>query len=262
MASASRSLACFASVLLGFAAVFLLGGLSWLPWDLRPGSPVGQSLGIAAALILLSTLCYVPLRRSDGGRWGKPAVQALHSFAGTLGAMLAIMHSQAALREWSTLVLLAVVGLLATGIYGRVVAPLRVGATFGRGAIPYATAARPRTGTTASDRLLAEKRRLLRTIASGAREGEFVLRWRHWTRSPRKAWRYHRLTISERRVLARNPLGASAEISALERLWRRVHLGLAALFIVGLLAHVVTTVFFAGYVADGREVYWWHLARW
>ena len=282
MASASRSLALVASGLLGFAAVYLLGGLNWLPWDLRPGSPVGQSLGIAAALILLSTLFYLPLRRSDGGRWGKPAAQALHGLAGTAGTALAIMHSQAALREWSTLVLLAVVGLLATGIYGRVVAPIRVGTTFGRSAIPYAAAARPHALPTTSDGLVTEKRRLLETIAAearegaregtkegtkegakeGAKEGEFVLRWHHWTRSPSKAWRYHRLAISERRALARNPLSASSEVSALERLWRRVHLGLAGLFIIGLLAHVVTTVFFAGYVADGREIYWWHLTRW
>ena len=262
MASASRSLALVALGLLGFAAVYLLGGLNWVPWDLRPGSPVGQSFGIAAALILLSTLYYLPLRRSDGGRWGKPAAQALHGLVGSAGTALAIMHSQAALREWSTLVLLAVVGLLATGIYGRVVAPIRVGTTFGRSAVPYAPAARRHAVPTPSDRLVAEKRRLLGTIAAEAREGEFVLRWHHWTRSPSKAWRYHRLAISERRALARNPLSASSEVSALERRWRRVHLGLAGLFIIGLLAHVVTTVFFAGYVADGREIYWWHLTRW
>lgn len=98
-ASASRSLALVALGLLGFAGVYLSGGLNRLPWDLRPGSPIGQSLGIAAALILLSTLYYLALRRSDGGRWGKPAAQALHGLAGTAGTALAILHSQAALRE-------------------------------------------------------------------------------------------------------------------------------------------------------------------
>ncbi len=262
MAPDSRILVFVALGLLGLTAVYLLSGQSWLPWDLRPGSPVGQSLGITAALVLLSVLYYLPVRRSDGGHCRKPAAQSLHSLGGTLGATLAILHSQAALREWSALVLLAIIGLLATGIYGRVVAPLRVGAAFGRGAIPYAKAIRLDTATIASDRFLTEKRRLLRSLAAGAREGEFVLRWHHWTNSPRKAWRYHRLTMTERRALARNPFSAIAEISPPERLWRRVHLGLAALFIVGLLAHVVTTVFFAGYVADGREVYWWHLTQW
>ena len=262
MASAGRSLALAMSCLLGLVAVYLLGGFDWLPWDLRPGSPFGQSLGIVAALILLASLFYMPVRRSDGERWGKPAAQTWHGFVGTLGTTLAVMHSQAALREWSTLVLLAVIGLLVTGVYGRLVAPLRVGATFGRGAIPYMAAARPRTDTATPDGPLAEKRRLLRTIAAEAREGEFVLRWHHWTRTPRSAWRYHRLAVAERRSLSRNPLSASAEVSALERFWRRFHLGLAGLFVIGLLAHVVTTVFFAGYVADGREVYWWHVTQW
>jgi hypothetical protein len=36
----------------------------------------------------------------------------------------------------------------------------------------------------------------------------------------------------------------------------------ATLCVVGIVAHVVTTVFFAGYVADGREIYWCHLAEW
>jgi len=36
----------------------------------------------------------------------------------------------------------------------------------------------------------------------------------------------------------------------------------AALCVVGIIAHVITTVFFAGYVADGREIYWWHLTDW
>ena len=262
MAPVSRRLVLATLCLAGIAAAYMLGGLDRLAWDLRPGSPIGQSLGIAAALLLLSSLVYVPLRRSDGGNWEKPAARSLHGFVGLLGTSLAIMHSQAALREWSTLVLCAVAGLLATGLYGMVIAPLRVGSTFGRYAIPYAAAAQPDTDTTASDALLAEKRRLLGTMAADAREGEFVLRWHHWTRDPRTAWRYRRLALAERRAIARNPLSASTEIPVFERHWRRVHLGLAGLFVIGILAHVVTTVFFAGYVADGREVYWWHVARW
>jgi len=262
MAPGNRSLAFVVLGLLALSAVYLLGGLNWLLWDLRPGSPIGQSLGIGAALILLATLYYLPVRRSDSGRWSKPAAQTLHSLVGTLGATLAILHSQLALREWSTLVLLAIIGLLATGLYGRVIAPQRVGSAFGRSAIPYTTATQPNAASTSTSDLVDAKRRVLKSLNAEAREGEFVLRWHHWTHHPRIALRYHRLAIAERRTLARNPLSASAEISPLERLWRRLHLVLAALFIVGLLAHVLTTVFFAGYVADGREIYWWHLTQW
>ena len=44
--------------------------------------------------------------------------------------------------------------------------------------------------------------------------------------------------------------------------WRcAVHLALAGLFVISLVVHVVTVTFFAGYVADGGEVYWWHLTK-
>lgn len=262
MAPANRILAFIALGLIFVCAVYLLGGVKWLPWDLRPGSPIGQSLGICAGLVLLGTLYYVPVRRSDSTRFAKPAAQTWHSLVGTLGATLAILHSQAVLREWSTLVLLAIIGLLATGLYGRVIAPLRVGSTFGRSAIPYASTVQPNATLNMTNDLIQSKRALLRTITAGTREGEFVLRWHHWTQHPRAALGYYRLTVAERRLLARNPLSGSTKISATDRFWRRSHLLLAALFIVGIIAHVVTTVFFAGYVADGREIYWWHITAW
>ena len=110
--------------------------------------------------------------------------------------------------------------------------------------------------------MVQRKRELLKTFDPESREGLFVLRWRHWTRHPRAALAYHRLVMAERRLLARNTLSAHAQIPWPERVWRRLHLWLAVLFLIGLLAHVVTTVFFAGYVADGREIYWWHLTAW
>lgn len=262
MAPASRTIAGVALALLTLTAVYLPGGFDWLPWDLRPGSPFGQSLGICAALLLIATLYYLPVRRGDDPRQVKPVVQKWHSLAGTVGAALAVLHSRAALSEWSTLVLLAVLGLLATGLYGRIIAPQRVGAAFGRGAVPYGAAVSPAATASRIGELLEAKRRLLKVLAPEAREAEFVLRWRHWTRQPRTALRYHRLAAAERRTLARNPLSAFASIPATERYWRLCHLALAVLFVVGLLAHVITTVFFAGYVADGREIYWWHLTRW
>ncbi len=260
MAPENRRVAAAALGLAAVTIVYLAGGLDGLPWDLRPGSAIGQSLGILAGVLLLATLAYVRVRRSEAPHPAKPAAQLAHALVGTLGTALAIMHSRAALSEWSTLVLFAVLGLVASGLYGRVVAPRRVGTTFGRGAVPYQAA---HQGATAEgDRIVEQKRRLIRTFTEHGREGEFVLRWQHWRRNPRGALRYHRLGMLERRVMAANPLSASTEISLLERWWRRAHLILAALFVIGLFAHVVTTVFFAGYVAEGRDIYWWHLTDW
>ena len=265
MASENRILSLITLCLFFLCAVYLLGGVKWLPWNLRPGSPIGQSLGICAALILLGTLYYVPVRRSDNTSLSKPAAQTWHGLAGTFGITLAIAHSGFALREWSTLVLLATIGLLSTGLYGRVIAPLRAGATFGRSAIPYATSVQSAATSNATSNqareLIRAKRSLLKSLAADAGEGEFILRWNHWTRHPRIAYGYYRLNVAERRMLARHPLSGNSAIPIIERYWRRFHLWLAVLFIVGIVAHIITTVFFAGYVADGREIYWWHLTK-
>lgn len=262
MAAANRLLALIAAALIVLCAVYLAGGSAWLPVDLRPGSPIGQSTGILAGLVLLATFWYLPLRRSDDTRSRKSTLQNWHALLGTFGTALAVVHSHAALREWSTLVLLASIGLLISGLYGRLFAPLRVGAAFGRGAVPFANAVRPGDADATAGKLVQAKRELLKTFAPDSREAVFVLRWKHWRHYPRAAFAYYRLVLAERRLLGRNRLSAQGEIPLLERIWRRLHLLLAALFVIGLAAHVVTTVFFAGYVADGREIYWWHLARW
>ena len=44
--------------------------------------------------------------------------------------------------------------------------------------------------------------------------------------------------------------------------WRRAHIALAWTFLVGIAVHVVTVTFFAGYVADGGPIHWWHVTAW
>ena len=47
-----------------------------------------------------------------------------------------------------------------------------------------------------------------------------------------------------------------------EAWWRPLHLALAAAFVAGVVIHVVMVTFFAGYVADGGPVTWWHVTAW
>ena len=44
--------------------------------------------------------------------------------------------------------------------------------------------------------------------------------------------------------------------------WRLLHQLIAWGFLFGLLLHVVLATFFGTYVADGGDVYWWHLTAW
>ena len=37
---------------------------------------------------------------------------------------------------------------------------------------------------------------------------------------------------------------------------------IALLFYLGLLAHVVVVLFFAGYAAHGGAIDWWHITAW
>lgn len=254
--------------LIAVSALFLAGAwLGWVmlsdsPWDLRPGSSIGQMLGILAALLLLSTLRYVYIRRGDVSRRNKPRSQAFHSVAGILGAALAVMHSQAAMREWSALVLLAALGLLATGIYGRLVSPRRVGREFGRDAIAYFPIAYDASLQSNLASILTEKQTLLDKWDDAAvQERTFVPRVSHWLEHPLDCLRYQRLAALESRLLRRASMEAHPSQHLPERWWRRLHLHLAALFVVGLLAHLITVLFFAAYVADGREIYWWHFTR-
>jgi hypothetical protein len=261
MAPENRAIAFFSLGVLGLSAAYLVLAPRWLLADPRPGSPVGQSLGIAAGVLMLVTLLYLPLRRAESPAPAKPRAQFLHTLVGTTGVALALAHSRALLKAPPGLVLLAALGLLATGIYGRVVSPQRLGGTFGRSASPYAPAPEPPGPLPSILEIVREKARLLAGLDPGAEEARFILRTRHWVRHPVRAFRYWSLAWRERRLLATQPASATAEIGLLERNWRRLHLILSALFVVGLLAHVVTTLFFAGYVAGGREIYWWHVRR-
>lgn len=263
MAPVNRTLGIVALALLVGAVLGIVMIPAWTHWDLRPGSPLGQILGIAAGVLLLGTLRYVVIRRSDRPGEDKPSAQRLHALAGSVGVALALVHSQATLREWSALVLLAALGLFATGLYGRLVAPGRFSDHFGANALPYlASGATTSAPSGESRRRLEHKRRILSTLDPAAREATFVLRLRHWLARPRLAWRYWRLASDERSAHRRLPESAVSRAPFAERVWRRGHLVLSVLFVIGLVAHILTVLFFAGYVAGDRTVYWWHFTAW
>jgi len=243
------------------ALAYLAAGPMLASYDQRPGAPVGQWLGVAAAIAMLLTFLYLPVRRSAALESGKPRYQFIHTLVGILGLALALAHSRGRLTHPPAFVLLAAIGLMVTGVYGRVVSPKRLGAAFGRAALPYSAIRGGSGRPDAIDALVEMKRAVLARLDPPASEARFVLRTHHWLRRPLLACRYFRLASRERRLIESLPAAAVGEVSLAERLWRRVHVWLAWLFVVGLLGHVVTTLFFAGYVADGREIYWWHLRK-
>ena len=57
-------------------------------------------------------------------------------------------------------------------------------------------------------------------------------------------------------------MGSRRTVGALQAWWRPLHLLLAAAFVAGVIIHIVMVTFFAGYVADGGPVTWWHVTAW
>lgn len=228
-------------------------------YDPRPGAPVGESLGLLAACLMIAALLYLPAKRGDVLDAPNRRLVLVHIALGVTGAGVALAHSRLVVAHPPILVLLAFLGLLGTGLYGRLVASRRMGPTFGRGGNPF----RPAPGPPEVLGVLMErKRRLLARLEPAAAEGTFALALCHWTRQPLGAARYYALTLEERRRMrALAAAGYQAEMGALERWWRVWHLVLAWLAVLGLLAHVVTTLFFAQWAAGDREVYWWYIRR-
>jgi hypothetical protein len=98
---------------------------------------------------------------------------------------------------------------------------------------------------------------LIRDLDPQAREGTFSVTLSHWWRSPRLAYAYHRLASEEAWLL-----GTRRAVGVSQGWWRPLHMALAWIFVLGVVIHVITVTFFAGYVADGGPITWWHLKAW
>lgn len=239
---------------LGLAYALLPGAV--FPFDARPGAAVGQTLGVIAGALMLVALLYLPAKRSDGLETSNRRLIRLHIVVAVTGLAVALAHSRLVVNQPPILVLIAFLGLLATGAYGRVIASRRLGDSFGRGGSPF----RPTPGAPPELREFIErKRQRLAGLAPGADEGTFALRLSHWARRPARSLRYYVLTLEERQRMRRlDAAGYRTRLEVWERVWRVGHLVLAWLAVLGLAAHAVTTLFFAEFAAGGREIYWWH----
>jgi hypothetical protein len=169
--------------------------------------------------------------------------------------VLIAIHSAGHLGRPPALLLAAVAALAALGLWARLRGARRLAATFASKTQVFAepdAAARERLR-----RLIEEKKVLLKDLEPGASEGTFSVTLHHVLRRPGLARAYLRLAREESRLL-----GTRAAVGAAQAWWRPLHIALAWLFALGVLIHVLTVTFFAGYVAGGRPITWWHFASW
>jgi len=242
-----------AAIVLVLLLYFLL--LPWLPAEMRtPGSPALYLTGAVGAALLLVSMVFVLVKRT--GRGGSPpAWFVAHVVASSLGTVLVVIHSVGYLRRPPALLFLALAGLILLGVWGRVWLSRRMSGTFGTKHAHFAALGSDRRAALAD--VIAQKVALLRTLDPTANEGTFSVTLAHRLSHPRLSARYAALVRRENALM-----GTRAMVSPQQAYWRAAHLALAYTFVAGLVIHVITVTFFAGYVADGGPITWWHLAEW
>jgi hypothetical protein len=248
-----RLLHLAAAAVAAIAAWFVLR--AWLAAGWRePGSPQLYLLGVAGVLLLLVPAAFALAKRGGASRDPRAWFNA-HVYCSLAGAVLIAAHSGGFLRRPPALLVLALVALAALGVWARLRGARRMAATFASKTHVFAP---PDAGTRERLRqLIAEKRALLKGLDEQASEGTFSVTLSHLLRQPHLAVAYRRLAREEAHLL-----GTRAAVGAAQAWWRPLHMALAWIFVLGVLIHVVTVTFFAGYVAGGGPIRWWHLAAW
>jgi hypothetical protein len=219
-----------------------------------PGSPELYLTGVAGAALLLIPVAFALAKR--GGHSANPVAWFnAHVACSLAGMMLIAVHSGGFLRRPPALLLLALTALAILGVWARVRGSRRIAATFSTKAPAFRV---PDSATRGRlKQIIAEKRRLLQILDPQAAESTFSANLPHFIHHPQLALAYRRLAREETTLL-----GTRQAVSAAQAWWRPLHMALAWLFVAGIAVHVVTVTFFAGYVADGGPITWWHITAW
>lgn len=232
-----------------------LAGVLATSGEALPGSPLRQGAAIAGALLLMTPFVFSIVKRS-GLAASPPAWFVAHVLASALGMVLIFVH--AAGGSFFTppgLLLVLLVVLAAQGALARIYLPARLAGLFAASTPSFDTA---KPCLREQIRLITkEKRALLMELDSNADEAIFSPNLHHWLRHPLFSMRYLKLASAETQLV-----GARRRAGPLLSFWRPLHILLAGLFVLGLIVHILFVTFFAGYVADGGPVYWWHLTAW
>lgn len=232
-----------------FATVVILA----LPGDWgAPGGPILQAAAAIGSLLLLASFGAVLAKRR--GADGKAGFRR-HVWLASIGAALVFAHAASNLGRPPALLLLALMGLICLGVWSRTHGARLAAATFGQKHGGFQPIDPKLKGRLAA--ILVEKRAALASIDASADEATFALSPRHWRSAPMRSLRYFQLAKEEERLT-----GARAGLPPAQALWRMAHRLIAWGFVLGLVAHIVIVMAFAGYAADGRDIYWLHLFDW
>lgn len=230
--------------------------LAW-PGLPSPGSTIGQTCAALGALLLLTPFLFLLMKRS-GHADSPPAWFIAHVLATSFGSCLIVIH--AASGNWlsppgGVLGLLAF--LILQGSLLRVVLSRGFSLLFARSSAATGFSAPANLDKQSLQALINEKVALLAILDADADEALFSPALRHWLCQPLNSCRYQWLAERESRMV-----GARTSADAGLRWARRIHMLAALGFYLGLVAHVVVVLFFAGYAAAGDEIDWWYITAW
>jgi hypothetical protein len=216
------------------------------------GSPALYLVGVVGSLLSLTPFFFSLAKRS-GASADPPFWFVAHVLAATLGIALLFIHSGAQFGRPPALLLLAGLFLVVQGCWARLYLPHRIANRFGARHQAF-------LGTNPTDRnriraVIERKQALLKTLDPRRDEATFSPTLALWLKHPLLSARYGRLARHEKKLIGQT-------LPPVLAYWRAMHIGVAFLFLLGLIIHVITVTFFAGYVADGGPIHWWHLADW
>ena len=230
--------------------------LAW-PGLPAPGSILGQSSAALGAVLLLAPLAFVVMKRS-GRTENPPAWFIVHVIATSLGSCLIFIHVSNG--HWLSppgILLTLMVFLLLQGSLLRVVLSRGFSLLFARSSAATGFSAPAGLDKEALQSLIDDKIHLLSQLDPAADEALFSPALKHWLQQPLNSGRYQLLAEREARMV-----GARGAVGIELRWSRRIHMLAALGFYLGLIAHVIVMLFFAGYAAGGDDIDWWYITAW
>ena len=238
------------------AYFLLLFPLLPAPWR-TAGSPELYLTGVAGACLLLVAMVFSAIKRGGGGDLA-PKFYVAHVLCAYAGTILVAVHGAGNLGRPPAMMYLAILGLVLLGMYARLHVSRRMERTFAEKHASYAvTMSEPKRERLRE--LIQKKKTLLAELDPKANEGTFSLQPKHWRACPLRSLRYAKLVREEQEVM-----GTRRMVPFAQAYWWMAHRALAHLFVLGIVIHVITVTFFAGYVADYdfSKITWWHIAKW
>lgn len=200
---------------------------------------------------------YTVIKRGESTR--NPTLWfVIHVLSAIVGSFFVAIHVASG-HWWSPpgIVLACLVWLVIQGCVMRVLLTRHFSRLFARNTREGGFSAGIRPDREKIRQLITDKTRLLSRLDAKGCESLFSPALRHWLKHPLLCLHYQMLAEEEALHV-----GARATAPFILRWARRLHLYVAALFFAGLLIHVITVTFFAGYVAGEGNISWWYLADW